>query len=81
MANAEGIIALQISKIKLLVQYAGKDIPDISCMCLRFFSLSFKMKDTTTAGINANPIETTNAMKNPLAVAALCLNFSVIGYG
>ncbi len=79
MAIAEGIIPLHISKIKLLAQYAGRDMPDINCICLRFFSLSLRTKDMTTAGINAKPIETTNAMKKPLADAALYLSFSVTG--
>ena len=37
------------------------------------------MKDTTTDGISAKPIETTNDIKNPLPEAALNLRYSVIG--
>ena len=39
------------------------------------------MKEITEAGIKAKPIETTKAMKEPLAVASLYLSYSVIGNG
>jgi hypothetical protein len=42
---------------------------------LRFFSLSFTVNDIIVAGIRAKPIETTNEVKIPPAVAALYLNF------
>ena len=74
MTIAEGNSAFIMSKIRLLIQYAGRDIPEMSCMCFRFFSLSFRIKDTTIAGMRAKPIETTKAMKIPLAVAALYFN-------
>ena len=37
------------------------------------------MKDMIVAGIKAKPIDTTNDVKIPPAVAALCLSFCVIG--
>lgn len=50
-------------------------MPEISCMCLRFFSLSFRMKEITVEGMSAKAIETMKDIKKPLAVAALYLNF------
>jgi hypothetical protein len=37
------------------------------------------MKETTVAGINAKPIDTTKEVKIPPADADLCLSFSVMG--
>lgn len=51
----------------------------MSCICFKFFSLSFKIKLITEAGIKAKPMETTNTMNTPLADAALYLSFSVTG--
>ena len=79
MTITEGIIPLMMSKIMLLIQYAGRDIPDISCMCFKLFSRSFNINETTTAGIKAKPTETTKEMKKPDLVAALYLSFSVKG--
>jgi hypothetical protein len=39
------------------------------------------MKEMTMAGIREKPMETTNAMKNPLAEAARYFSFSVTGNG
>jgi len=79
MTITDGMMAFTMSKHKLLTQYADKFMPLISCMCLRFFSLSFRMKLTTAAGIKAKPMATTKTMNTPLAAAALYLNFYVIG--
>jgi len=81
MTMLDVISAFTISNTILLTQYATRFMPLISCMCFKFFSLSFNMKLTTAAGINANPIDTTNTMKIPLTVAAYCLSFSVTGKG
>jgi hypothetical protein len=78
---ADGMIDFTMSKTMLLTQYAVKLIPLTSCMCFKLFSFSFTMKETTDAGIIANPIATTNTIKNPLALFALYLNISVIGKG
>lgn len=75
MTIALGIIALTISKHRLLIQYADKSSPLMSCIYLTFFSLSFRMKLITAAGIRAKPIDTTNTIKMPLADAALSLSF------
>ena len=75
MTMIDGISPLHISKTRLLIQYAGSDIPDMSCICFKLYYLSLRMNDITTDGIKAKPIETTKAMKIPLAVAARCLNF------
>ena len=74
-----GMIALNISKAKLLIQYADKSKPLISYICFKFFSLSLTVKLTIDAGIKAKPIETTKTINTPLAYAALYLNFRVIG--
>lgn len=60
------MIPLTMSKIMLLIQYALRFIPLMSCMCFRFFSLSFTMKLTVAAGMRAKPIEITKAIRTPL---------------
>ena len=69
------ISAFIMSNTILLTQYARMFIPLINCMCLRFFSLSLRIKLTTAAGIRANPIDTTNTMKIPLTVAAYSFSY------
>ena len=54
------------SAIILLIQYAGKLIPEISQICLRESSRSLKMKLIITQGINATAIETMNEKLNAL---------------
>lgn len=61
--SSEGTSALIISNIMLFIQYAVKLIPLMSYMCLRFCSLSTKMKPIIAAGINEKLIETKNTMK------------------
>ena len=48
---------------------------------MTFFSLSFRIKLITAAGIKAKPMDTTNTIKMPLAEAALSLSFYVTGKG
>lgn len=79
MTMTDGTRLLMMSKVRLLIQYAGMDMPEIICMCFRFFSRSFRMKEMTTAGTSAKPMETTKAIKMPLADEALCFSFSVTG--
>ncbi len=75
MVMAQGIIALTMSKMMFEIQYAEMFKPEIICICLRFFSLSFSIKLITEAGIRAKPIDTTNTMKIPFADACLSLSF------
>ena len=55
-------------------------MPDMSCMCFKFCSLSFRMNEMHIAGIIAKPIAMTKAMIVPLILAARYLSFSVTGY-
>ena len=81
MTITDGISALIISKIRFDIQYAVKDIPEMICICFRFFSLSFRINEITTEGIKANAIDTMNDMNIPLADAALFFSLYVTGYG
>jgi len=62
---------LIISAVKLLIQYAGRFIPEISYMCLRDSSRSLRMNATITHGIIAIAIVTMNEKSNAIVVFPL----------
>ena len=81
MVALAGIIHLIVSNNILVIQYAARLIPLITCKCLSLVSLSIRIWLTTAAGINEKPIATTNTMKIPLTGAAICLSMYVTGNG
>ena len=55
-----GTSILSMSNSKLTIQYEHRFIPDMICMCFKFFSLSCMIAPTIKPGRRLTPTDMTN---------------------
>lgn len=70
-----------MSAIIFASQYAGKDMPEMTCICLKLSTLSITMNETMAHGIKQNAKPTYPAYPKALEELDLRLNWYIVGKG